>query len=221
MLLAEQLNVFYELQPELSTIQDMSSEIAGIEVIENVHHDDGSMQEHTMTSETQRMVNQIASAVLHARGANSRSSSPNTLGGTRRMVVENSGGSALDHPVILQNQRELINRSLNPQGTTVEDTEFSFREKQEQHSNDTVGLQKFSPQKGNSMNEQSFLVGSRVKTEQSGVKDKHSESPVRRSEKPVMKSFFKIKQSEDTEILPSRDSQQDGNMLSDNMQMMD
>ena len=57
MLLAEQLNVFYELQPELSTIQDMSSEIAGIEVIENVHHDDGSMQEHTMTSETQRMVN--------------------------------------------------------------------------------------------------------------------------------------------------------------------
>jgi len=43
MLLAEQLNVFYELQPELSTIQDMSSEIAEIEVIESVHHDDGSM----------------------------------------------------------------------------------------------------------------------------------------------------------------------------------
>ena len=42
MLLAEQLNAFYELQPELSTIQDMSSEIAGIEVIDqpgsDLHH---------------------------------------------------------------------------------------------------------------------------------------------------------------------------------------
>ena len=71
------------------------------------------------------------------------------------------------------------------------------------------------------MNEQSFLVGSRVKTEQSEIKDKHSESPVRRSDKPVMKSFFKIKQSEDTEILPSRDSQQDGTILSENMLIMD
>ena len=137
------------------------------------------------------------------------------------MVVENSGGSALDHPVILQNQRELTNQSLKNNGTGIEDTEFSFREKPEQRSNDTVGLQKFSPQKGNSMNEQSFLVGSRVKTEQSEIKDKHSESPVRRSDKPVMKSFFKIKQSEDTEILPSRDSQQDGTNLSENMLIMD
>ena len=67
---------------------------------------------------------------------NSRSSSPDTLGGTRRMVVENSGGSALDHPVILQNQRELIERSLKTHGSTVDGAEFSFRERQERLSND-------------------------------------------------------------------------------------
>ena len=35
MLISEQLNIFYDLQPEISTIQDMSAEIVGIEVIEN------------------------------------------------------------------------------------------------------------------------------------------------------------------------------------------
>ena len=44
------------------------------------------------------------------------------------MVVENTGGSALDHPVILQNQRELIERSLKAHGSTIEEAEFSFRE---------------------------------------------------------------------------------------------
>ena len=85
----------------------MSSEIAGIEVVEDaerVHDGASSLPEHTMTSETQRMINQIASAVHQARGENlnSRSSSPiNHVGTRRRMVVENSGGSALDHPVII------------------------------------------------------------------------------------------------------------------------
>ena len=63
------------------------------------------------------------------------------------MVVENSGGSALDHPVILQNQRELMNQSLKTHGTAYEETEFSFREKQDRMNNETTGLQKFTPPK--------------------------------------------------------------------------
>lgn len=35
MLLAEQLLLFYELQPEVSTLQDMTAQIRGIEVIES------------------------------------------------------------------------------------------------------------------------------------------------------------------------------------------
>ena len=35
MLLAEQLQVFYEIQPEMSTLQDLSAEIGQLEVVEN------------------------------------------------------------------------------------------------------------------------------------------------------------------------------------------
>ena len=61
----------------------------------------------------------------------------------------------------------------------------------------------------------------RVKTEQSGTKDKHSESPVRRSDKPIMKSFFKIKQTADTEILPNRGdpSNESPSVLTGNLQV--
>ena len=61
------------------------------------------------------------------------------------------------------------------------------------------------------MNEQSFIY-----TENSGAKMKHHDSPVRRDRSPVMKSFFKIKQTADSEILPSRGIPQvPSNMLSD------
>jgi len=35
MLLAEQLQLFYELQPEMSTLHDMSAEISGLEVLQD------------------------------------------------------------------------------------------------------------------------------------------------------------------------------------------
>lgn len=54
------------------------------------------------------------------------------------------------------------------------------------------------------MNEQSFLIDSKLNQDLNSVKDKHHDSPVRRSKSPVMKSFFKIKQSTGAEIMPSR-----------------
>ena len=116
------------------------------------------------------------------------------------MVVQNSA-SALDHPVILRNQRDLINHSMQNDSSEVQETEFSFREKHKESQRAGESLQKFSPDQANdkSMNEQSFIY-----TENSGAKMKHHESPVRRDRSPVMKSFFKIKQTADSEILPSR-----------------
>ena len=78
------------------------------------------------SSQQQNMVAQIASAVENAG----------------RLVVQNSA-SAHDHPIIIKNQRELMNQSLNK---AAEEDDFSFRER-------TQGAQE-------SLNEQSFLIES-------------------------------------------------------------
>ena len=101
----------------------MSSEIAGIEIVEQ----GPPLQQEDRASEASKMISQIASAVENARSANSRTPSPNALEDDRRMVVQNSA-SALDHPVILRNQRDLINHSMQNETNEVQETEFSFRE---------------------------------------------------------------------------------------------
>lgn len=132
-----------------------------------------------------------------------KSPSPTTFdkNSTGRMLHVQNSGSALDHPVILKNQKELTDLAMR---NGANETEFSFRERNGEGQNPGEGLQKFSPPRASnekSLNDQSFLV------ESGANKPKHHDSPLRRDPSPVMKSFFKIKQTYDTEILPTRNGE--------------
>ena len=73
-----------------------------------------------------------------------KSPSPTTFGknSTGRMMLVQNSGSALDHPVILKNQKELTDLSMRNGANEIE---FSFREKNGDGQKPGQGLQKFSP----------------------------------------------------------------------------